>query len=234
LGCSESNLKKLVLNAELLFEKLKPIHQLGANWKDYFLIATIFRDTGWTVSPVEHEKHTYYILKNAELPLSQEDFIETPKEDKYFEKVHNFVLVSNKIAVEAMQKTAEELGYVKIDLLNVHVYNQITSTDHLDRLATTEPVWDLLRDRDFVSGLIHVNAHYDLLQQHFPDTMDKLAMVLALIRPSKRYLIGRTWRQINEEIWQKPTEGYYFKRSHATSYALLVMVHMNLLSEFAD
>jgi exopolyphosphatase/guanosine-5'-triphosphate,3'-diphosphate pyrophosphatase len=72
LGCSESNLKKLVLNAELLFEKLKPIHQLGANWKDYFLIATIFRDTGWTVSPVEHEKHTYYILKNAELPLSQE------------------------------------------------------------------------------------------------------------------------------------------------------------------
>ena len=129
---------------------------------------------------------------------------------------------------------AEELGYIKLDILNVHVYNQIKDPAHLDKLVATEPVWDLLHDKDFVSNLIHVNAHYDLLQQHFPDTIDKLAMVLALIRPSKRYLIGRTWRQINEEIWLKPTEGYAFKRSHATSYALLVMVHMNLMSEFAD
>ena len=131
-------------------------------------------------------------------------------------------------------QVAEELGYVKIDILNVHVYNQITGPDHLDRLVATEPVWELLRDREFVSGLIHVNGHYDLLQQHFPDTMDKLAMVLALIRPSKRYLIGRTWREINAEIWQKPADGSYaYKRSHATSYALLVMLHMNILCEQA-
>jgi exopolyphosphatase/guanosine-5'-triphosphate,3'-diphosphate pyrophosphatase len=76
LGCSESNLKKLVLNAEILFERLLPLHQLKENWKDYLLIANIFRDTGWTVSPVAHEKHSYYILKNAELPLSQEWEIE--------------------------------------------------------------------------------------------------------------------------------------------------------------
>lgn len=129
---------------------------------------------------------------------------------------------------------AEDLGYIKLDILNVHVYNQISNPEHLDRLVATEPVWDLLRDKDFVSNLIHVNGHYDLLQQHFPDTMDKLAMVLALIRPSKRYLIGKTWRQINEEIWIKPAEGYYFKKAHAYGYAQLVMVHMNLLSEFAD
>lgn len=129
---------------------------------------------------------------------------------------------------------AEDLGYIKLDILNVHVYNQIRDPAHLDQLVATEPVWDLLRDRDFVSKLIHVNGHYDLLQQHFPDTMDKLAMVLALIRPSKRYLIGRTWRQINQEIWDKPAEGYYFKKAHATSYAQLVMVHINLLSEFTD
>jgi hypothetical protein len=129
---------------------------------------------------------------------------------------------------------AEELGYIKLDILNVHVYNQIKNPEHLDQLVATEPVWDLLRDRDFVSKLIHVNNHYDLLQQHFPDTMDKLAMVLALIRPSKRYLIGRTWRQINEEIWTKPADGYYFKKAHAYGYAQLVMVHINLMSEFTD
>jgi len=36
--------------------------------------------------------------------------IETPKENKYFEKVHNFVLVSNKIAIEAMKKKAQEFN----------------------------------------------------------------------------------------------------------------------------
>jgi hypothetical protein len=132
-------------------------------------------------------------------------------------------------------QVAEDLGYVKIDILNVHVYNQITDNAHLDQLLAREPDWQQLHDQSFVQKLIHVNNHYDLLQQHFPDTMDKLAMVLALIRPSKRYLIGRTWRQINEEIWTKPADGSYaYKRSHATSYALLVMVHMNLMSEFAD
>lgn len=131
-------------------------------------------------------------------------------------------------------QVAEDLGYIKLDILNVHVYNQIRDVAHLDRLVATEPVWELLRDRDFVSKLIHVNGHYDLLQQHFPDTMDKLAMVLALIRPSKRYLIGRTWRQINEQIWTKPDDGYYFKKAHAYGYAQLVMVHINLLSEFPD
>jgi hypothetical protein len=131
-------------------------------------------------------------------------------------------------------ETAEDLGYIKLDILNVHVYNQITDNDHLDRLLATTPDWSRLHDRDFVQKLMHVNGHYDLLQQHFPDTMDKLAMVLALIRPSKRYLIGRTWRQINAEIWIKPTEGYYFKKAHAYGYAQLVMIHMNLLSHLTD
>ena len=38
------------------------------------------------------------------------EFMETPKEDRYFEKVSNFVLVSAKTAVEAMAKRVEEVG----------------------------------------------------------------------------------------------------------------------------
>jgi len=37
---------------------------------------------------------------------------ETPKDSKIFEKVDNILLVSNKIALKAMQKKAEELNYV--------------------------------------------------------------------------------------------------------------------------
>jgi len=128
-------------------------------------------------------------------------------------------------------ETAEDLGYMKLDLLNVHVYNQVRSNEHLDELCKREPQWEKLKERDFVAKLIHLSNHYDVLQQHLPTTMDMLAMVLAIIRPSKRYLIGKRWREINEEIWIKPTEGYYFKKAHAYSYAQLVMVHMNLLCE---
>ena len=127
--------------------------------------------------------------------------------------------------------TAEELGYMKLDLLNVHVYNSVRSNEHLDELCKREPPWEKLKERDFVAKLIHLSNHFDVVQQHLPTTMDQLAMVLAIIRPSKRHLIGRRWREINDEIWLKPSEGYYFKKAHAYSYAQLVMVHMNLLTE---
>jgi glycerate-2-kinase len=49
---------------------------------------------------------------------------ETPKDDKYFENVHNFVLVSNKIAVEAMQKKAEEFN-LEVNIVSTELYDEI-------------------------------------------------------------------------------------------------------------
>ena len=131
-------------------------------------------------------------------------------------------------------ETAEDMGYIKLDLLNVHVYNQVRDEAHLEELILREPYWEMLRHREFVEHLIHLNNHFDTVQRHFPDTLDKLAMVLAIIRPSKRHLIGRTWREIAAEIWTVPESGYFFKKSHAYSYAQLVWVHMNLLTQSSD
>lgn len=39
------------------------------------------------------------------------DLVETPKEDKYFEKVANILMLSNLTAINAMEKKAKELGY---------------------------------------------------------------------------------------------------------------------------
>ncbi|MEI6280853.1 MAG: DUF4147 domain-containing protein [bacterium] len=50
--------------------------------------------------------------------------IETPKEDKYFEKVHNFVLVSNKTAVEAMSKKSIELGFKSL-IISTELYDEV-------------------------------------------------------------------------------------------------------------
>ena len=56
--------------------------------------------------------------------LGKFDLIETPKENKYFEKVHNFVLVSNKTAVEAMEKKGRELG-LRVKVVSTELYNEI-------------------------------------------------------------------------------------------------------------
>lgn len=43
------------------------------------------------------------------------ELIETPKEDKYFKNIHNFIVVAPKVALKAMKERAENLGWdVKI------------------------------------------------------------------------------------------------------------------------
>ena len=125
---------------------------------------------------------------------------------------------------------AEKRGYFKLDLLNVHVYNQVQSEEHLVELMS-DPNWSVLKDRNTVEQLIHLGNSYDLIQR-MPEPIDsipRLAMFLAAIRPAKRHLIGRTWKDVNETVWDKDPTGYSFKRSHAVAYAQLVVVHMNLL-----
>ncbi len=132
---------------------------------------------------------------------------------------------------------AEDRGYVKIDVLNVGLYSQVKSEQHLTELMTQDPAWDRLYDRTFFDQLIHVNGHYDTLIK-FPEAVNsipRLAMFLAVIRPAKRHLIGRTWREVAETIWEKPADNaYYFKKSHAVAYANLVVVNMNLLNQASE
>ena len=129
---------------------------------------------------------------------------------------------------------AEELGYVKIDLLNNSIYNLIRDNDHLDKLLATEPDWDMLKDKTFVEKVVHINNHYNLLQL-MPEPVNsipRMAMFISIIRPAKRHLAGLTWKQVAQTVWQKSEEGLYgFKKSHAVSYGYLVAIHMNLLRE---
>jgi hypothetical protein len=129
---------------------------------------------------------------------------------------------------------AEELGYIKVDVLNVGLYRQVKSEQHLQELMNQEPEWDRLYDPKFCAKLIHIGSHYDTLIK-MPEAVNsiaRLAMFLAVIRPAKRHLIGRTWREVSETVWDRPTDdSYYFKKSHSVGYAHLVAVNMNLLSQ---
>ena len=129
-------------------------------------------------------------------------------------------------------KTAESRGYFKLDFLNVGVYEGVKSEAHLIQLMEKEPLWELLEQEEFVNLLFHVNGHVNILQQMKPKTIPELAAVLAMIRPAKRYLIGKDWSIVNNEVWIKPAgDEYYFKKSHATGYAAAIVVQMNLICE---
>jgi DNA polymerase III alpha subunit len=152
---------------------------------------------------------------------------------------HNTGVYLHEVPVDAVTglcqvpyEQAEELGYFKIDFLNVGIYKGVRSEEHLVQLMSTEPLWDLLQQTEFVDLLFHLNGHGDVLKKTCPTSVEQLAAVLAMIRPAKRYLIGKPWTTIMQEVWTKPETGdYYFKKSHATAYAVAIVVQMNLICE---
>lgn len=131
-------------------------------------------------------------------------------------------------------EVAEDRGYLKIDMLNVHVYNMVRDENHLIQLMS-EPDWSMLCDSKIVEQLIHLGNHYNSIQR-MPEpinTVPRLAMFLAVIRPGKKHLIGLPWSEVSKTIWEREEGTYSFKKSHAIAYANLVVVHMNLLKENA-
>ena len=133
-------------------------------------------------------------------------------------------------------KAAEDRGYIKLDFLNVGIYSQIKNEEHLLELMNREPDWAQLYDPEFCGQLIHIGNHYDTLIQmpEAVNTIGRMAMFLAVIRPGKRHLVGRNWREVAQTVWEKPADDtYYFKKSHSVAYAHLVVVHMNLLTDLA-
>ena len=111
-------------------------------------------------------------------------------------------------------------------------YDIVKDEAHLDRLLATEPMWELFEHEEVVEKLFHINNHYDIVKQHLPTSVEQLAMILALIRPGKRYLVGKSWEEIEASGWTKTqNDTYFFKKSHSYSYAVAIIVQLNLLCE---
>ena len=128
-------------------------------------------------------------------------------------------------------KDAEERGYFKLDFLNVSIYDKVRDEEHLRQLMNKEPIWELLETKDFCDLVFHVSGHHELIKKLKPKNIPQLAAVLAIIRPAKRHLQDSDWNTIMDQVWVKPKEGYFFKKAHAVSYAVAVVVHMNLICE---
>ena len=131
-------------------------------------------------------------------------------------------------------KDAEELGYFKIDFLNNSVYKGVRDEEHLTELANAGPEWSLLDHAEVVENLFHIGNYAKLVNDMKPRSVSQLAMLLAVIRPGKAHLQNKSWDEVEKDVWVKPTDGsYYFKKSHAVSYSLAIVLQLNLLVEQA-
>lgn len=137
-------------------------------------------------------------------------------------------------------KEAEELGYQKIDILSQSAYKYVRDREHLIKLMNTEPDWSLLLIPEFVEELSQIKKHVVLLNVWKPQSVDELAMFIAMIRPGKQHCQSMVnWDDVKKTIWDYSTIGKdkdgnklrYFKKPHAYAYSLMIIVQLNALVE---
>ncbi len=128
---------------------------------------------------------------------------------------------------------AEQRGYFKLDFLNISVYNLVQSPEHYEQMLNATPPWSRLwTDAPWASQLVHVGNYTDLLKKMKPDSIPRMAAFISIIRPGKAHLQMKPWAEVFASVWDgDESQGYTFKKSHAVSYAALVALHMNLLSQ---
>lgn len=155
-------------------------------------------------------------------------------------RLHNSGVYVTDISYDPVNKCAsidyeqaEELGYFKIDFLNMSVYQLIKSPEHYKEMLEKTPPWERLWiDSPWASKLVHVGNYTELLKSMKPNTIPRMAAFISIIRPGKAHLQNRPWSEVFESVWDgDDSKGFVFKHAHAIGYAALVALHMNLLSQ---
>lgn len=166
-------------------------------------------------------------LRHVDATIQRPKELERHKSGVYFQDIP-YNPATNTANID--HKTAPDLGFFKIDCLNVSIYEDVKDEAHLIDMMK-DPNWSLLEHRGIVEELFHIRDYYDLVSAMKPTSVEELAMVLAIIRPSKRHLQYKSWAEVEKEVWDTPPDNsYHFKRAHAISYAMAVVVQLNLLA----
>jgi len=131
-------------------------------------------------------------------------------------------------------EAAEELGFFKVDFLHLNVYSYFNNKQEIRELLKTEPDWSLLNSPSIVSRLFQLAKHYDIIKKIQPKSILEIADILALIRPGKSYVLSlylRDKEKGRKELYKMdPSGNYSFKKAHAISYAMVVILQLHLLS----
>lgn len=126
---------------------------------------------------------------------------------------------------------AEQLDFKKIDILNLNLLKVFESRDELKAILRITPNWGMLADESIVSRLFHIKNHYDIVVRCKPKSIEDLADILALIRPSKKDLLDKYLKDktaVRSLLYVKHLDSD-LRKSHAIAYAMNIVIQMNLI-----
>lgn len=179
-------------------------------------------------TPPEFEPHSLFpnwprasIIKNEEL---------LPHPCGYYPQNIAVDKLTNLSAID--YETAESLGYFKLDLLHLSVYSHFKDRSEIEQLIEIEPDWTILQSPQHVVKLFQLSKHIELLQKLKPSSIEDVADALALIRPGKIELLPlylNDKSSIRSILYKQDRSGYSFKRSHAISYSLVIVLQLHLI-----
>jgi len=154
---------------------------------------------------------------------------------------HNVGVYPQKIAKDPITgfaaipyEEAEDLGYLKVDFLPLHVYKNFKTRAEIDALLQKEPDWTLLQVPSVQPKIFQLAKHGDLLSDLKVKDVQELADVMALIRPGKKALVGlykKERKAARAMLYAKDETGYSFKKSHALAYAYVVWLQLHLIEQ---
>ena len=84
-----SHCKFVASLAVALFDQLKPLHLLEDRYREYLEDAALLHDIGYQISHTNHHQHSYYIIRNSELPgFNETEIVTIAHIARYHRKSH--------------------------------------------------------------------------------------------------------------------------------------------------
>ncbi len=129
-------------------------------------------------------------------------------------------------------KQAEAHGFMKIDFLHLQVLDFFHNKREIRALIKKPPRWGMLLKSDVVGKLFQLHKNGDILRRIQPKSILELADCISIIRPGKLYLLDdyvadpTATRPILYEIKKG---SYSYKKGHAISYAMIVVLQLHLI-----
>lgn len=128
---------------------------------------------------------------------------------------------------------ALEKGFYKLDCLHLSLLNEFKSKTEIRDFLSKEPNWSMLQRPEIVSQLFQIHKQSKLLARVKPTSVQSLADCLALMRPGRSHLIDKyiaSPDDVRDQLYVRDdSTGYYFKKSHAISYALTIILQLHSL-----
>ena len=130
-------------------------------------------------------------------------------------------------------KQAGQYGFTKIDFLHLHVLDYFENKNQIRVLIRKPPKWGMLLRDDVVTKLFQLNQNVDLVRRIQPKSILEIADCISLIRPGKIHLIDKYLQDrdgVRLLIYCKDEKDKYaYKKGHAISYAMIVVLQLHLI-----